>query len=214
MKQLLDAGEIGKPFLAVSTFIGNEFARMDDPANWKGTKEKSGGGVVIDNGTHMIDLLRWWLGEAVAVTARTGRLAISATNKEEDTAALAIEFAGGALAELSLTFSARFSAWPRNFCGAALRTEIFGLDGSIKVGNDGANLQYISRNTPLTVLDGAEVQSGMPDSPQAHFAACIRGESEPLVTVKDGLAALEIVEAAYESARSGQRVLIETIRNR
>lgn len=137
VKQLLDAGEIGKPFLAMSTFIGNEFDRMDDPASWKGTKEKAGGGVVIDNGTHMIDLLRWWLGEAVAVTARSGRLAISAINKEEDTAALAIEFESGVLVELSLTFGARYSAWPSNFCGAGLRTEIFALDGAIKVGNDG-----------------------------------------------------------------------------
>ena len=48
---------------------------------------------MIDNGTHMIDLLRWWLGEAVAVTA-IRRLAISAINKEEDTATLAIEFSG------------------------------------------------------------------------------------------------------------------------
>ena len=211
VKQLIDAGEIGKPFLAVSTFIGNEFARMDDPANWKGTREKAGGGVVIDNGTHMIDLLRWWLGDAIAVTARCGRLAISAANKEEDTAALAIEFKNGALAELSLTFGARYSAWPKGFCGAAIRTEIFGLDGALKVGNDGASLQYINKGNPATALEASEITTGLPYVQQAHFAACVRGEAQPIVTARDGLAALEIVEAAYKSAQSGQRVLVESI---
>lgn len=210
VKQLLDAGEIGKPFLAVSTFIGNEFDRMDDSANWKGTKDKSGGGVVIDNGTHMIDLLRWWLGDAIAVTARTGRLAISAANKEEDTAALAIEFESGAIAELSLTFGARYSAWPKGFCGAAIRTEIFGLDGALKVGNDGESLQYINKDNPPTALEASEISTGLPNVQQAHFAACIRGEAQPIVTALDGLAALEIVEAAYASAQLGQRVLIKS----
>lgn len=209
VRQALEASEIGRPFLAVSTFIGDEFARMDDPANWKGTREQSGGGVLIDNGTHMIDLLRWWLGEAAAVTARCGRLAIGAANKEEDTAALAIEFESGALADLSLTFAARHSAWPRGYVGAAIRTEIFGLGGALRVGNDSPALQLRSSDGSVSCFEAEEISTGMPSSLQAHFAQCIRGQAQPIVTAEDGLAALEIVEASYQSAQSGRRVTVE-----
>ena len=209
VKQVLDDGAIGKPFLALSTFIGNEFDRMSDPDNWKGTREKSGGGAVIDNGTHMIDLLRWWLGDAVAVTARCARLLVTADNKEEDTAALTIEFAGGALAELSLTFSARYSAWPSGYLGAAIRNEIYASDGSIRVGGDEPVVTVVGKNTPRTTLDDSQITTGMPSSLQAHFADCIRGNAEPIVTVQDGVAALEVVDAAYRSAQTGKRVVIQ-----
>ncbi|MBI2843791.1 MAG: Gfo/Idh/MocA family oxidoreductase [Armatimonadetes bacterium] len=212
VKQMLDNEAIGRPFLARSAFIGNEFARMDDPSNWKGTKEKSGGGVVIDNGTHMIDLLRWWFGDIASVSARCGRLGITAVNKEEDTAAISLEFRNGALAELSLTFAARHSAWPQGYIGAAIRTEIYGVDGSIKVGNDGPALQFVSGSSELVSLEQNEISTGMPASLQEHFADCIRGDAQPIVTVEDGLAALEIVEAAYRSAREGRCVMIEEVR--
>ena len=208
VKQLLDEGTIGRPFLALSTFIGNEFERMNNPDNWKGTREKAGGGAVIDNGTHLIDLLRWWLGDAVAVTARCGRLLVTADNKEEDTAALAIEFAGGALAELSLTFSARYSAWPSGYIGAAIRNEIYASDGSIRVGGDEPVVIVVGKNTPLTRMEQSQIATGMPSSLQVHFADCIRGNAEPIVTVQDGVAALEIVDAAYRSAETGRRVVI------
>jgi len=58
----------------------------------------------------------------------------------------------------------------------------------------------------------SEISTGLPASPHAHFAACIRGEAQPIVTAQDGLAALEIVGAAYESAKSGLRVKIDDIR--
>lgn len=210
-KKMLEDSAIGRPFLALSTFIGNEFARMDDPASWKGTKEKSGGGVVIDNGTHMIDLLRWWFGEAAAVTARCGRLAISAENKEEDTATLAIEFESGTLAELSLTFGARYSAWPKGYLGAAIRTEMYGLEGSIVVGGEGPAFRYVGRNSEAAMLEMSDIVTGLPSCLQTHFADCLRGKAKPLVTAEDGLAALKIVDAAYRSSKTGGRVLVDRL---
>jgi len=212
VKRLLVAGEIGRPFLALCTFIGNEFERMNDPRNWKGTREKCGGGTVIDNGTHMIDLLRWWFGEARAVTATCGRLAIAADNKEEDTAVLAIEFESDVMADLSLTFGARYSTWPEDYIGAAIRTEIFGLEGSIKVANDKPCLEIVRAGKPATVFEPSDLATSMPTSPQAHFASCLVDGQSPIVTMDDGLAALEIVEAAYRSAREGRRVMMDEVR--
>lgn len=209
MKEMLDAGDIGKPFMALSTFIGNEFARMNDPNNWKGTAERSGGGVLIDNGTHMIDLLRWWLGDVTAVTARCARLAISATNKEEDTAFVTLEFADGAMADLSLTFGAQYSTWPAGFCGAAIRTEIIGPGGALRAGNDDIALEAVSEGR--SAFRRAEIRPKMPTSMHAHFAHCIRTGEEPLVTLEDGVAALEVVEAAYLSARENRRVIVAEV---
>ena len=211
-KQAIEAGMIGRPFLALTTFIGNEFARMSDPNSWKGTKEKSGGGVLIDNGSHMIDLLRWYLGDAAAVTAWGGRLVTAAQNKEEDTATAVIEFESGAVGEFCFTFGARYSVWPRNYVGAAIRTEIYGLEGSIRACNDSPAFLMAQSDGSHTALEQSDISTGMPRSLHAHFADCIRGKAKPIVTAQDGLAVAEICEAAYRSMAQGRRVTIAEVR--
>ena len=62
IRELINKGEIGKSFMCLSCFIGDEMRRMNDPHNWKGTKDKSGGGVIIDSGPHMIDTLMSFFG--------------------------------------------------------------------------------------------------------------------------------------------------------
>jgi predicted dehydrogenase len=211
-KQMLDEGAIGRPFLAMSTFIGNEFERMNDPKSWKGTLEKSGGGVLIDNGTHLIDCLNWWFGEAESVISRCKRIVVSAQNKEEDTSLVAIEYKSGVLAELAITFGARYSTWPKGYIGAAIRTEIYALDGSIRCGNDDPPLSVAMSDGTQVDYAPDDIFTGMPASLHAHFADCIRGNAKPIVTAEDGVAALEVIEAAYKSEREGRRVNLGEVR--
>src|SRR3972149_4351387 len=81
IRELIKEGEIGKPFMCLSCFIGDETKRMNDPQNWKGTKEKSGGGVIIDNGFHMIDTLISFFGDIESVSVTAKRLIVKAENK-------------------------------------------------------------------------------------------------------------------------------------
>lgn len=211
VKRALENREIGRPFMAVCTFIGNEYSRMNQPDNWKGTWEKSGGGVTIDNGSHMVDLLRWWLGEVKAVTASAGTLAIDAVNKAEDSSMLNLEFESGAMASLSLTFGARYNAWPDNYCGAAIRTEILGLDGAICAGNLDPAFSLVRNGREALRTRSSELVSDLPTNEFLHFVDCIHGKAVPTVTAEDARAALAIITAAYKSAREGRRVTMDEI---
>lgn len=211
VKELLQEGIIGAPFLTVSTFIGDEYERMKDSSNWKGTYEKSGGGVLIDNGTHIIDILRYFFGEVEAVTATCKNLLIQTKNKAEDTALLSIEFKNNVLAELSLTFSARYSTWPTGYRGAAIRIEIYGSEGAVRATNEEVPLT-VSKGNKIKRFNYSDIKTSLPTDQNSHFIECILNNKDPIVTVEDGKAALEVVSAAYRSAREGRRVLIEEIR--
>ena len=209
--KLIKEGEIGRPFMVIGTFIGDEYSRMNDPENWKGTWEGSGGGVTIDNGAHMIDIFRSWFGEVKAVTAVMGTLAIDAYSKAEDTSNLSIEFENGILASLTLTFGARYNTWPDNYIGVAIRTEILGMEGAIQVGTLIPDITIIDRKGEVKRLNSSEIQADVPVNQFTHFMDCMTNGSEPIITAKDARAALAIIMAAYKSAKEKRRVLLSEI---
>lgn len=208
MIRQLKAGSIGRPFLAVSTFIGNEFNRMNDPLNWKCTPEHSGGGVIIDNGAHMIDLLGASLGTAVSVEATVGRLVVEAANKAEDTALLNIHYLNGAVASLTLTFAARYSVYPEKYVGAGLRTEIFGTEGSLSCGNGEPQFILVNGRDGRRTFRAADLPGGLPVNPVVHFVSCLRNGTDPIVTMEDGRETVRMAQAAYRSASEKRRVLL------
>lgn len=209
--KLVQDGAIGRPFMAISTFIGNEYERMNNPNNWKGTWEGSGGGVIIDNGTHMIDIMRSWFGDVEAITAAAGTLAIEAKNKAEDSAALNLEFKSGVLASLTLTFGARYNTWPEGYMGAAIRTEILGLNGAITVGNLVPNFAVIKSNGERIEMPVSDIKSDITSNQFEHFMDCIKNDKEPIVTAEDGRAALAVVTAAYKSLKENRKVLLNEV---
>ena len=211
MIRQLKAGAIGRPFLALSTFIGNEYRRMNDPLNWKCTPEHSGGGVIIDNGAHMIDLLGAAFGAAVSVEATVGRLVVEAENKAEDTALLNIHYQSGVVASLSLTFAARYSVYPEQYGGAGLRTEVFGTAGSLSCGNGTPPFVLVNERDGRRSFQASELAGDEPVSPVVHFVACLREGREPIVTMEDGRETVRLAQAAYRSAREKRRVQLSEI---
>ncbi len=201
------AGAVGRPFMANAQFIGDEFKRMNDPNNWKGTKDISGGGVLIDNGVHMINLLVAMFGKAKDVVAQCDRLVIEPENKGEDTAEAVIRFENGVMAQVMVTFAAQQCAWPAWYCGAAHRVEVFGTEGSICTTNDLPNYQSY-------FVDGRREKMNNDDIPcdmNQYFLKCIVNGTESIITNEDARETVAIVEAAYKSAREGRRVSLAEI---
>lgn len=159
----------------------------------------------------MIDIMRSWFGDVNAVTASAGTLAIDAKNKAEDSASLNLEFKNGVLAGLTLTFGARYSTWPKGFCGAAIRTEILGLGGAISIGNEIPGLALKKETGERLEMLNSEIEKDITDNQFAHFMDCIRNCSEPIVTAEDGRAALAVVTAAYKSIRENRKVYLSEI---
>ena len=212
-RKLIKSGQIGRPFMCMSCFIGNEIERMNDPCSWKGTRSKAGGGVIIDNGFHIIDTLRSFFGEVESVTASAGRLVIEAENKEEDTALVCLFFKSGILVELSLTFCARYSNFPPGYVGAGLRYDICGTEGSLHLVNDMNNAISLITSSGVQVLTSEDIRKNLPkDAPvdmSRHFIDCLLNDCESLVTAQDAQRAMHVIDACYESVGTGKKILIE-----
>lgn len=207
-KDLIDKGEIGKPFLCLSCFIGNEINRMSDSENWKGTKDKSGGGVIIDSGPHLIDTLHYFFGQIESVSTYGGRLAIKTENKEEDTALISFQFKAGIIANVALTFAAKYNSFPKNYRGAGIRYDIYGTKGSLHITND--------KKCPLTLIKKEKYEEFTMDDifpdfsidMDSHFIDCLLRNKESLVTPEEEREVMRIIDACYKSMEEGRKIKI------
>jgi UDP-N-acetyl-2-amino-2-deoxyglucuronate dehydrogenase len=198
-----------------------------DSGGWRGTWELDGGGVLINQAIHSIDLLQWLMGEVVEVTAYTGLVAHERI-EVEDTAVAILKFANGALG----TIVATTAAYP----GLTTRISVHGDRGSAIIDDDeltyfhaategqegeayvagGGNNQAAAvmrrygeaATGPGTGADPGSLSMVHRDQIQG-FVEAVRDGREPLVNVEEGRKPLAIIRGIYESARTGESVRIE-----
>ena len=210
LKQLLDSGALGTP-----TMI-KQSEKHDGPhAAHFWDVERSGGGVVMDMGCHAIAFFRWMLDRAPvkSVYAQLSTQVHGEKTIGEDNALLIVEFESGVigLAEESWTklggmddraevHGSRGVAYADLLHGNSIETySVDGYDYAVEKAGS-------TRGWSFTIYDEA-YNYGFPQE-MAHFVDCILNDKEPLVTGEDARAALEIVMAAYESARTGCKVAL------
>jgi predicted dehydrogenase len=208
-KYLLDQGAIGRPSFCTGGYLGYEYERMSDVRSWKGTWEKSGGGVLIDGGYHLIDILNYYFGPVKSVIARTGRLVVKAENKAEDSAFLILEYESGVLVNMVSSFVAVTEGLATPNGGLVLYEDIFGCEGTLSHCYRSIDLKH-----RLFLVKPEKREEIIPEEEfcidkDTHFLDCIVNGSEPLVTADDAREAQRIVEAAYESAKKGMKVSLE-----
>jgi predicted dehydrogenase len=197
IRALLAAGAIGQVTAARWNFSGRS---ADRPGAWRQDPAEAGGGCYMDNASHCVDLLRFLLGEIVAVSAFVDTLA--ACYAVEDTATSILRLASGAHAVITSYWSTGDPADERNS-----RLEIFGTEGAIV----STPLHDKFSRGRLTVATSAGEQHFTYEASThvallAEFAAALAEQRPPAITVDDGLAALRTVQAVYESARTGATV--------
>jgi predicted dehydrogenase len=196
-----------------------------DSGGWRGTWELDGGGVLINQAIHSIDLLQWLMGHVVEVHAYTGLLAHQRI-EVEDTAAAIVEFEGGALG----TILATTAAYP----GLTARIAVHGDRGSAVIDDDelvyfhaagmgpGAEAYGGGENQAEQVMEqygGGFAGSGAGSDPgslsMAHrdqiadFVRAVKEDREPSINVEEGRKPLAIIAGIYESVRTGGPVRIE-----
>ena len=196
-----------------------------DSGGWRGTWELDGGGVLINQAIHSIDLLQWLMGQVVEVTAYTGLIAHERI-EVEDTAVAILKFESGALG----TIVATTAAYP----GLTARIAVHGHKGSAVIDDD--ELVYFhaagvgkeaedyggGENQAERVMEeygrgsrgpgaGADPSSlSMAHRDQiADFVRAVKEEREPSINVEEGRKPLAIIAGIYESARTGGPVRIE-----
>jgi predicted dehydrogenase len=197
-RELCDAGELG-PLLYVRARYGHGGRRGYD-REWRADPAVAGGGELLDQGVHLIDLSRWFLGDFVEVQ---GHVATYFWDMPvEDNGFLSLRTAKGQLAWLH----ASCTEWKNLFC-----FELFGRDGKLQI--DGLGGSYgVERLAFYRMLP----QMGPPETTIweypgedrswhdefTHFAECVKDRRAPLGGLDDAAAALRVVGAAYrQSAR-------------
>lgn len=214
------AGRLGRITSAVASVAWWRSQNYYDSAGWRGTWELDGGGAVMNQSVHTVDLLVWLLGRPIEVVAHTARLAHTRI-EVEDVAAATIRFASGALAVLHATTAA--------YPGLAARLQVHGTRGSAVIHDD--QLEYFHG-------DGAEEDPQRPANQAAELvpAGELRGVRNPVdsfvvghlrqyedivdaidkrrpasIRVEDALLALAVVSAVYLSATLDRPIAVADV---
>lgn len=180
LKQSIDNGKIGKP-----VFIAGRLPWYRPPeyyanSRWRGTRALDGGGALMNQGIHTVDVLLWLFGPVTGVLGRTANRLHDI--EVEDTAVATLEFASGALGTIEAT-TAAYPGFPR-------RLEINGTEGTI-VHEEPARGAVVGDATPhRRVLE--------------DFIHAVRAGTDPACDAREGRRSVAVIDAIYRSARSGR----------
>ncbi|SEJ62904.1 Predicted dehydrogenase [Arthrobacter sp. yr096] len=219
LRAAIDDGRLGQPMLGHCQVLLHRGTDYYGTAAWRGTWNADGGGVLMTQAIHYIDLLQWFMGDPVEVSAKAGTFVLGDSIEVEDTAAALITFASGAVATLSATVAASPNLGSRivvtGTTGATVNVTEFpegsdaindlwavpGEEHAADVFCDGltGDIPVAEVNAKLLPLHKRQV---------ADFVDAVRNGGEPSVSGREAMKSLQIVTAVYESARTGLPVRI------
>jgi len=175
-----------------------------DQASWRGTWELDGG-AFMNQASHYVDLLDWLIGPIDKIQAM---MSTSRNIEAEDTGVLNVKWVDGALGSMSVTML----TFPKNFEGSIC---ILGEKGTVRIGGVAVNeIQHWEFNDEKdydTEVDQASYQTssvygfGHPIY-YNNIIEVLRGDAEPEVDGREGLKSLEILIAAYRSAKDNKTI--------
>ncbi len=203
-RQAIEAGDFGELTLGSVTIPYYRPADYYNLASWRGTWAGDGGGVLMNQGIHLVDVLLWLMGDPATITARAATL--HRDIEVEDTVVATLRFSGGALATISATTTAN--------PGFPHRVEIYGTNGGFQV--EGNVLSRWTLANPATAKiqppsGGGQAVAGAGSSPTAEGAAlftpvyrefieAVRGHRPPPTDGRQGRRSLAAVLEIYRAA--------------
>lgn len=219
VKDFIDNDHFGDIYYAKATYL----RRNGNPGGWFGDKSRSGGGPLIDLGVHVIDLVKYLTGnpKPISVYAATyqklfnrpeiksvkGYVSVSADSGDicdvEDLAVAMVRFDNGMTLSVETSFSLNIKEDKGDI-------ELFGtkagckLDPDVEIYTDANNYMVNLNFTNQTRLNF----DGLFKNQIFHFVDCVINNTKPVAPAKDGVEMMKILDAIYESARTGHEVII------
>lgn len=207
LKKAMDAGALGRPILADARVKWFRPPDYYSGSRWRGTWTLDGGGALINQAIHTVDLLLWLFGDVVSVQA-TSKAALHPIEAEDTLVAL-LEFASGALGVLQAATSV-YPGYPR-------RLELTGSEGTVILEQD--RLIAADLRTPAKdLLPGGEAD-GNPSASSpvvsdfrghqavlADFLHAIKTNTKPICDGREGRRSLALVQTIYEACQTGKRI--------
>ncbi len=205
LKQAVEKGRFGRIYMVNINVFWSRPQSYYDAAKWRGTWEFDGG-AMMNQASHYMDLLHWLIGPIESVQAYTATLARDI--EAEDTGVIGVRWRSGALGSVNVTML----TYPKNLEGSIT---IIGEKGTVRVGGVAVNeIQHWEFAEPDS--DDEKIKSASYETTSVYgfghplyydnVIGVLRGEAEPAVDGRQGLTSLEVLIAAYISARDGRRV--------
>jgi UDP-N-acetyl-2-amino-2-deoxyglucuronate dehydrogenase len=201
LKQAIEAGSLGTPILASASVRWYRPPEYYAGSPWRGTRALDGGGALMNQGIHTVDLLLWLFGPVARVSAVVAtalhRIAV------EDTVVATLEFSNGALGTLEVTTAA--------YPGLARRIELTGSGGTVVVEGDRVATFAIRGALRAAPSEYAGSTNASATSPvvsdiRGHrriledFVCAVRKGQAPLCDGAEGRRSVALIEAIYRSA--------------
>lgn len=207
LRNAIDKGRFGRIYMVNINVFWTRPQEYYDSADWRGTWEFDGG-AFMNQASHYVDLLDWLIGPIESVQAYTATLARNI--QVEDSGVLSIRWRSGALGSMNVTML----TYPKNLEGSIT---IIGEKGTVRVGGVAVNeIQHweFADSDP----DDAKVKEASYQTTSVYgfghplyydnVIKTLRGEAKPETDGREGLRSLEVLIAAYLSARDGKRVAL------
>ncbi|WP_261133967.1 Gfo/Idh/MocA family protein [Bacillus sp. Marseille-Q3570] len=194
-KQLVEAGELGRILAMRGTNRGT------NPGGWFIDPEKSGGGAVMDHTVHVVDIMRWLMKADVnEVYAEVDQLI--SDEQIDDCGILTLEFTNGVFATLDCSWSRNkeYPTW------GDVTLEIIGTEGTLSIDALSQKVNVYSDEKGLTWdYWGDDMDFGLIQD----FVTTVINKQQPSITGEDGMRAVEVAIAAYESASLKKPICID-----
>ncbi len=206
-KKVLDSGAIGKPLFARCRY--GICGRPGFEKEWRADPKQAAGGQFIEQGTHAMDLFRWFLGDLTEVACMTSTGYFTKQPMEESGMAV-FRAASGATASLHTSLT----QWKNLFS-----FEVFGEDGYVIAEGLGTSYGTEKCIRGKRDFDGPfrddviEYRGGDISWKEEwkEFVGAIEGRREPIGNGRDGVEAMRVALAAYESEKTGRIVKIRQL---
>lgn len=219
LKEFIENGTFGDLYYTKATYL----RRKGNPGGWFGDKSRSGGGPLIDLGVHVIDLVRYLLGNPKPISVygatfhklsdrknikgKKSYKSSSASDNDicdvEDLASAMIRFDNGALLSIEASFSL-------NIKKDEGKIELFGTKGGAKLDPELEIYSELNDYLSNISLDAETALSfdGLFENEINHFVSCLTEGKTCLSPAEDGIEIMRILDAIYESARTGHEVIL------
>jgi UDP-N-acetyl-2-amino-2-deoxyglucuronate dehydrogenase len=219
IKEFIDQGGLGRLLIGTASILWYRPQEYYDKGGWRGTWALDGGGALMNQSIHTIDLLQWFMGPVESVMGHAG--ALNHNIETEDTGLAILKFKNGAVG----TILGTTCAYP----GLATMIQLMGQKGSIVSDNNKLKAWKIQKDTKeeemaeeakmLKAYGALDAESGLADptaiTKEGHIfqiedmVRAIEEGRDPVLTGEDARHSVEIILSIYESSKTGEEITLD-----
>lgn len=185
-KAIIESGLLGRVVLFENVLC----SKVDMTARWNSKKSISGGGVLIDNGTHSVDIARFLLGPITLIQAQFG--CQIQDMQVEDTAQVYFQTESKVMGTIDLSWSLNKEM--------PTYVSVYGTEGTVNIGWKSSQYKLREKDQWVNFGAGYDKQKAF-ENQGRHFVDCVLFKKKPIITELDGLESVKVIQKAYESSR-------------